>query len=165
MTSCPIGLTHMTIKVYRRDQPNVQLGRFREFYQCDFDIAGNYGKSDRIQNCCASDMFSHEHRRIVVLKKVSCLLQRGYGTLPSFVCCSRDSCLVSRVSTRPDDGVALTSTFTAHASEGLCERKWYSSTNCTLPSVVSCYPRVFMQQTRKVDADAHSRMQHGIRYG
>ncbi|CAM9460398.1 unnamed protein product, partial [Ectocarpus fasciculatus] len=30
-------------KVYRRDQPNVQLGRFREFYQCDFDIAGNYG--------------------------------------------------------------------------------------------------------------------------
>ncbi|CAN0508338.1 unnamed protein product [Ectocarpus sp. 12 AP-2014] len=33
---------HMA-KVYRRDQPNVQLGRFREFYQCDFDIAGNYG--------------------------------------------------------------------------------------------------------------------------
>lgn len=29
--------------MYRRDQPNVQLGRFREFYQCDFDIAGNYG--------------------------------------------------------------------------------------------------------------------------
>ena len=22
----------------------MQLGRFREFYQCDFDIAGNYGK-------------------------------------------------------------------------------------------------------------------------
>lgn len=30
-------------KVYRRDQPNVKHGRFREFYQCDFDIAGEYG--------------------------------------------------------------------------------------------------------------------------
>ncbi|EUB64294.1 Histidyl-tRNA synthetase, cytoplasmic [Echinococcus granulosus] len=30
-------------KVYRRDQPAVNRGRFREFYQCDFDIAGNYG--------------------------------------------------------------------------------------------------------------------------
>lgn len=27
-------------KVYRRDQPNINKGRFREFYQCDFDIAG-----------------------------------------------------------------------------------------------------------------------------
>jgi histidyl-tRNA synthetase len=27
-------------KVYRRDQPNITKGRFREFYQCDFDIAG-----------------------------------------------------------------------------------------------------------------------------
>merc|ERR1712186_147455 len=27
-------------KVYRRDQPAIQRGRFREFYQCDFDIAG-----------------------------------------------------------------------------------------------------------------------------
>lgn len=32
-------------KVYRRDQPQMSKGRFREFYQCDFDIAGpNYGK-------------------------------------------------------------------------------------------------------------------------
>jgi histidyl-tRNA synthetase len=30
-------------KVYRRDQPNMTKGRFREFYQCDFDIAGTYG--------------------------------------------------------------------------------------------------------------------------
>ncbi|KAF3938517.1 hypothetical protein ABW19_dt0206748 [Dactylella cylindrospora] len=29
-------------KVYRRDQPAVSKGRMREFYQCDFDIAGNY---------------------------------------------------------------------------------------------------------------------------
>lgn len=29
-------------KVYRRDQPQPQRGRYREFYQCDFDIAGNY---------------------------------------------------------------------------------------------------------------------------
>ncbi|PWO00484.1 histidyl-tRNA synthetase [Tilletiopsis washingtonensis] len=29
-------------KVYRRDQPALSKGRFREFYQCDFDIAGVY---------------------------------------------------------------------------------------------------------------------------
>lgn len=29
-------------KVYRRDNPS--KGRFREFYQCDFDIAGQYEK-------------------------------------------------------------------------------------------------------------------------
>ncbi|KAF3927339.1 hypothetical protein ABW21_db0202827 [Orbilia brochopaga] len=29
-------------KVYRRDQPAVTKGRMREFYQCDFDIAGVY---------------------------------------------------------------------------------------------------------------------------
>lgn len=29
-------------RVYRRDQPAIQRGRFREFYQCDFDIAGEY---------------------------------------------------------------------------------------------------------------------------
>ena len=32
-------------KVYRRDNPQMSRGRFREFYQCDFDIAGiNYGR-------------------------------------------------------------------------------------------------------------------------
>ena len=32
-------------KVYRRDNPQMAKGRFREFYQCDLDIAGpNYGK-------------------------------------------------------------------------------------------------------------------------
>lgn len=29
-------------RVYRRDQPQMARGRFREFYQCDFDIAGAY---------------------------------------------------------------------------------------------------------------------------
>lgn len=29
-------------KVYRRDNPQMSKGRFREFYQCDFDIAGTY---------------------------------------------------------------------------------------------------------------------------
>ena len=29
-------------KVYRRDNPVITKGRFREFYQCDFDIAGEY---------------------------------------------------------------------------------------------------------------------------
>lgn len=29
-------------KVYRRDQPQMNKGRYREFFQCDFDIAGVY---------------------------------------------------------------------------------------------------------------------------
>ena len=29
-------------KVYRRDQPAMARGRFREFFQCDFDVAGAY---------------------------------------------------------------------------------------------------------------------------
>lgn len=29
-------------KVYRRDTPQMNKGRYREFYQCDFDIAGTY---------------------------------------------------------------------------------------------------------------------------
>uniref|UniRef100_A0A7S3QSI3 Histidine--tRNA ligase, cytoplasmic n=1 Tax=Dunaliella tertiolecta TaxID=3047 RepID=A0A7S3QSI3_DUNTE len=29
-------------KVYRRDQPQMTRGRFREFFQCDFDVAGAY---------------------------------------------------------------------------------------------------------------------------
>jgi len=29
-------------RVYRRDQPAMTKGRYREFYQCDFDIAGQY---------------------------------------------------------------------------------------------------------------------------
>jgi histidyl-tRNA synthetase len=32
---------HMA-KVYRRDNPAITRGRYREFYQCDFDIAGAY---------------------------------------------------------------------------------------------------------------------------
>ncbi|CAF0750509.1 unnamed protein product [Rotaria sordida] len=29
-------------KVYRRDNPKMKRGRYREFYQCDFDIAGDF---------------------------------------------------------------------------------------------------------------------------
>lgn len=40
------GITSMKryhiAKVYRRDQPVMSKGRMREFYQCDFDIAGTY---------------------------------------------------------------------------------------------------------------------------
>eukprot|EP00981_Chlorochromonas_danica_P002793 scaffold539_cov187-Ochromonas_danica.AAC.14 len=32
---------HMA-KVYRRDNPQLSKGRYREFYQCDFDVAGQY---------------------------------------------------------------------------------------------------------------------------
>jgi len=31
-------------RVYRRDQPRMENGRYREFYQCDFDIAGKYSE-------------------------------------------------------------------------------------------------------------------------
>lgn len=31
-------------KVYRRDNPVVSKGRYREFYQCDFDVAGVYSR-------------------------------------------------------------------------------------------------------------------------
>lgn len=31
-------------KVYRRDNPSMTKGRYREFYQCDFDIAGQYSE-------------------------------------------------------------------------------------------------------------------------
>jgi len=29
-------------RVYRRDNPQILKGRYREFYQCDFDVAGEY---------------------------------------------------------------------------------------------------------------------------
>lgn len=34
---------HMA-RVYRRDNPVMSKGRYREFYQCDYDIAGLYGR-------------------------------------------------------------------------------------------------------------------------
>jgi histidyl-tRNA synthetase len=30
-------------KVYRRDQPSIACGRMREFFQCNFDYAGDLG--------------------------------------------------------------------------------------------------------------------------
>lgn len=33
-------------KVYRRDQPQIYRGRYREFYQCDFDIVGGVQYAD-----------------------------------------------------------------------------------------------------------------------
>jgi histidyl-tRNA synthetase len=42
-TDCksPMKRYHIA-KVYRRDQPAMTKGRMREFYQCDFDIAGTF---------------------------------------------------------------------------------------------------------------------------
>ena len=47
-------------KVYRRDQPQLSKGRYREFYQCDFDIAGNYGRMvpDSECLCVASEILA-----------------------------------------------------------------------------------------------------------
>ncbi|KAL2830025.1 hypothetical protein BDW59DRAFT_170313 [Aspergillus cavernicola] len=41
-SSVPHIKRYQIAKVYRRDQPAVAKGRMREFYQCDFDIAGSY---------------------------------------------------------------------------------------------------------------------------
>ncbi|GMH70870.1 hypothetical protein TrRE_jg5375, partial [Triparma retinervis] len=40
-------------KVYRRDQPQMAKGRYREFYQCDFDVAGKYGRMVPDSECVA----------------------------------------------------------------------------------------------------------------
>ena len=47
-------------KVYRRDQPQLSKGRYREFYQCDFDIAGVYGRMvpDSECLCVASEILA-----------------------------------------------------------------------------------------------------------
>lgn len=47
-------------KVYRRDQPQLSKGRYREFYQCDFDIAGTYGRMvpDSECLCVATEILS-----------------------------------------------------------------------------------------------------------
>jgi histidyl-tRNA synthetase len=42
MDNLPQVKRYHLAKVYRRDQPAVQKGRMREFFQCDFDIAGAY---------------------------------------------------------------------------------------------------------------------------
>ncbi|KAF0988577.1 hypothetical protein HZS_6399, partial [Henneguya salminicola] len=39
-------------KVYRRDNPAMTRGRFREFYQCDFDICGHYDPIIPDVECC-----------------------------------------------------------------------------------------------------------------
>eukprot|EP00301_Raphidiophrys_heterophryoidea_P027526 c9697_g1_i2.p1 GENE.c9697_g1_i2~~c9697_g1_i2.p1 ORF type:complete len:550 (+),score=144.43 c9697_g1_i2:33-1652(+) len=39
-------------KVYRRDNPAMTKGRFREFYQCDCDIAGVYDSMIPDAECC-----------------------------------------------------------------------------------------------------------------
>lgn len=41
-TNYPQVSRYQIAKVYRRDQPAISRGRYREFYQCDFDIAGEY---------------------------------------------------------------------------------------------------------------------------
>ncbi len=58
-------------KVYRRDQPAIARGRLREFYQCDFDIAGVYDPMipDAEILCIVAEVF--EAFRIGVVVKVN----------------------------------------------------------------------------------------------
>lgn len=51
-------------KVYRRDQPCAARGRFREFYQCDYDIAGVYDKM--IPDCECVKIISEILKRMEV---------------------------------------------------------------------------------------------------
>lgn len=50
-------------KVYRRDQPNIHNGRFREFYQADFDILGEDNES-MIAECTLLRMASNVLNRL-----------------------------------------------------------------------------------------------------
>ena len=58
-------------KVYRRDQPAIARGRLREFYQCDFDIAGVYDPMipDAEILCIVAEVF--EAFKIGVVVKVN----------------------------------------------------------------------------------------------
>ena len=40
-------------RVYRRDQPAIGKGRFREFFQCDYDVAGQYAAMVPDSDCIA----------------------------------------------------------------------------------------------------------------
>ena len=61
-------------KVYRRDQPQLNRGRYREFYQCDFDIAGNYSAMVPDAEVCYQHHSAMTVYFIVQLfRKASCL--------------------------------------------------------------------------------------------
>jgi histidyl-tRNA synthetase len=51
-------------KVYRRDAPNIKHGRFREFYQTDFDILGE-DSTNMMSECTIFDMI------VEIMKKLS----------------------------------------------------------------------------------------------
>src|ERR1700739_3776205 len=40
-------------RVYRRDQPSINKGRYREFYQMDYDIAGTFAPMVPDSDCLA----------------------------------------------------------------------------------------------------------------
>ncbi|KAL2145083.1 hypothetical protein VTI28DRAFT_7962 [Corynascus sepedonium] len=62
---------YQVAKVYRRDQPVTSRGRLREFYQCDFDIAGIYDPMipDAEMLCIIAEVF--EALRIGVTVKLN----------------------------------------------------------------------------------------------
>ena len=62
-------------KVYRRDDPAMARGRFREFYQCDFDIAGDY--TTRLPDAECLSMISE------ILTRLEMLYHRRRATVSS----------------------------------------------------------------------------------
>ena len=91
-------------KVYRRDKPAMDRGRFREFYQCDFDIAGASGPMisdaevisivcellDAIGKLCELDNFDYSirvsHRKLLsAMTKVAGVPDEKFKTVCSSV--------------------------------------------------------------------------------
>jgi histidyl-tRNA synthetase len=91
-------------KVYRRDKPAMDRGRFREFYQCDFDFAGPSGTMiadaevisivcellDAIGNLCKIKTFNYSirvsHRKLLsAMTKVAGVPDEKFKTVCSSV--------------------------------------------------------------------------------
>ncbi|EJW02625.1 hypothetical protein EDEG_02983 [Edhazardia aedis USNM 41457] len=89
-------------KVFRRDQPVITKGRFREFLQCDFDIAGSYenmladAEILKIVSECMQNLFQNKKFTISVNHR---LIHTAYleslnvdPTLHSTICSTIDKC-------------------------------------------------------------------------
>lgn len=79
-------------KVYRRDQPVISRGRYREFYQCDYDVAGSYApmlpEADVLKVAC--DILSN-----LPIGPFEIKVRSRFSSSPplkSLVCASRSQC-------------------------------------------------------------------------
>lgn len=122
--------------MYRRDQPNVQLGRFREFYQCDFDIAGNYGKAHRLPTATAPDVSLSRASEKNCMQKMHMFLLRLWR-------CWCLSWLSANSSTRPNEGVrvhALRFKWKEGGTAVWCSRPGFASVTDERSEFETCAP-------------------------